>query len=89
MRKSTAGPAALTLLTALLNSFSEEMLYRAAPFAGLVPVIGSGQALWLMALWFGLGHYYGGIPSGVMGLVFAGALGLLFGKAMVDTRGIA
>jgi len=79
----------LALLAALLNSFSEEMLYRAAPFAGLVPVIGSGQALWLMALWFGLGHYYGGIPSGVMGLVFAGALGLLFGKAMLDTRGIA
>lgn len=79
----------LALLAALLNSFSEELLYRAAPFAGLVPVIGSGQALWLMALWFGLGHYYGGIPSGVMGLVFAGALGLLFGKAMLDTRGIA
>jgi membrane protease YdiL (CAAX protease family) len=79
----------LALLAALLNSFSEEMLYRAAPFAGLVPVIGSGQSLWLMALWFGLGHYYGGIPSGIMGLVFAGALGLLFGKAMLDTRGIA
>ncbi len=78
----------LALLAALLNSFCEEMLYRAAPFAGLVPVIGSGQALWLMALWFGLGHYYGGIPSGVMGLVFAGALGLLFGKAMLDTQGI-
>ena len=42
-----------------------------------------------MALWFGPGHYSGGIPSGVMGLVFAGALGLLFGKAMLDTQGIA
>lgn len=79
----------LALLAALLNSFAEEMIYRAAPFAGLIPVIGSGQALWLMAIWFGLGHFYGGLPSGVMGLVFAGLLGLLFGKAMLDTRGIA
>jgi membrane protease YdiL (CAAX protease family) len=79
----------LALRAAVLNSFNEEMLYRAAPFAWLVPVIGSRQALWLMALWFGLGHYYGGIPSGLIGLVFAGALGLLFGQAMLDTRGIA
>jgi hypothetical protein len=35
-----------------------------------------------MALWFGLSHLYGGIPSGVVECVFTGTLGLLFRKAM-------
>jgi len=75
-------------LAAVLNSFGEEMMYRAAPLSQLLPLVGAGQALLMTSLWFGLGHFYGGIPSGMAGLVGGSLLAMLFGKAMLDTRGI-
>jgi membrane protease YdiL (CAAX protease family) len=78
----------LILLSAALNAFVEEATYRAAPLATLLPAVGGKHALWLTALWFGLGHYYGGIPAGPIGLVQTGLLALLLGKAMLDTRGM-
>lgn len=78
----------LALLAAVLNSFGEEMMYRAAPLSQLLPLVGAGLALLMTSLWFGLGHFYGGIPSGMEGLIFAGLLAMLFGKAMLDTGGI-
>jgi membrane protease YdiL (CAAX protease family) len=78
----------LALLAAAINALGEEMMYRAAPLSQLLPVVGAGQALLMTSIWFGLGHYYGGIPSGMAGLVFAGSLATLFGKAMLDTRGM-
>jgi membrane protease YdiL (CAAX protease family) len=74
------------LLFAVLNAFNEEMTYRASMLATLEPVIGSRQAVWLAATFFGLGHYYG-VPYGVVGVVMASFLGWLLGKAMVETRG--
>lgn len=79
----------LAAIAAALNAFAEEFLYRAAPLSRLAPAIGAGQAVLLLAVWFGLGHFYGGIPSGAIGAIQAGAVGLLFGKAMIDTRGLA
>lgn len=86
--------AALSLLwmavaAAALNAFAEEVLYRAAPFSKLVSVIGGGNAVLLLAVWFGLGHFYGGIPSGPAGAFQAGLVALLFGSAMIETRGLA
>lgn len=78
----------LILISAALNAFAEEGMYRAAPLGTLLPVIGPRHALWLTSLWFGLGHYYGGIPSGPMGLVQTGLLAMLLGRAMLDTRGM-
>ena len=78
----------LILVCAGLNAFGEEAQFRAAPLATLLPAVGPGHALWLTALWFGLGHYYGGIPSGPFGLVQSGLLALLLGKVMLDTRGM-
>lgn len=80
--------APLILAGAALNAFGEEGMYRAAPLAVLLPAVGARQAIWLTAVWFGFGHYYGGIPSGPMGLVQSGLLAVLMGKAMVDTRGL-
>lgn len=54
----------------------------------LSPAVGPGQALWMTAVWFGLGHFYDAVPSGLFGFVQAGLLGLLLGKAMLDTRGM-
>jgi membrane protease YdiL (CAAX protease family) len=78
----------LILLSAGLNAFGEEVTYRAATLGILLPVIPQKHALWLTSLWFGLGHYYGGFPSGPVGLVQSGLLALLMGKAMLDTRGL-
>ena len=35
-----------------------------------------------------IGHFYGGIPSGPMGLVATGGVSLLLGRAMIETRGL-
>jgi membrane protease YdiL (CAAX protease family) len=75
-------------LAAALNAFAEEVLYRAGPLGPLARAVGPRAAIWILAAWFGLGHVYGGIPSGVMGLVMAGLLGLFWGKAMINTRGL-
>ena len=77
------------LLFALMNAFGEEMVYRAAPLSQLVPLISPGAANAITAVWFGLGHFYGGIPAGPVGAIQAGLVGLLFGKAMLETRGMA
>jgi membrane protease YdiL (CAAX protease family) len=77
------------LILALMNAFGEELAYRAAPLSQLWQVIGKGQALWMSALWFGLGHYYGGISFGAIGATFFTLVAVLFGKAMVETRGLA
>lgn len=81
--------APFILLFALMNAFGEEMAFRAGPLSQLWLVIGEKQAVWLTAVWFGLGHYYGGIPSGLMGALMSGLLGLLLGKVMLETKGIA
>lgn len=84
------GPLLPTVaLLALMNAFGEEMAYRAAPLAPLLPIVGGRQAIWITSIWFGLGHYYGGIPSGPAGAIASGLLALLFGRAMLATRGIA
>jgi membrane protease YdiL (CAAX protease family) len=76
-------------LAAALNAFAEEVLYRAGPLGPLARAVGPRAGIWILAAWFGLGHVYGGIPSGLTGFVMAGLLGLLWGKAMIDTRGLA
>ena len=78
----------LILLNAAMNAFGEEVTFRAATLGTLLPAISPRQALWMTSLWFGLGHYYGGFPSGPAGLVQSGLLALLMGKAMLDTRGL-
>jgi membrane protease YdiL (CAAX protease family) len=76
------------LLFAVMNAFGEEFVYRAAPLSQLWQVVGERQAVWLTAVWFGLGHYYGGIPNGPIGALLSGGIALLYGKAMIETRGI-
>jgi membrane protease YdiL (CAAX protease family) len=75
------------LLAAALNAFSEEMTYKASFLSVLENVVGRNQALWLMAAYFGIGHFYG-VPYGVIGVVMAGFLGWLLGKSMLETRGL-
>jgi membrane protease YdiL (CAAX protease family) len=76
----------VVLLFAVMNSFSEEMSYRASELAVLKGVVSNQQALLLTAVFFGIGHYYG-VPYGVIGVVMAGLLGWLLGKSMLETKG--
>ncbi len=75
------------LLAAALNAFNEEMTYKASFLSVLENVVGKDQALWLMAAYFGIGHYYG-VPYGVIGVLMAGFLGWFLGKSMLETRGL-
>jgi membrane protease YdiL (CAAX protease family) len=79
----------LAAIAALLNAFWEEVAYRAAPLSQLGRAVTPATSVLILAVWFGLGHYYGGIPSGPMGAVLTGAVALLFGRAMIETRGLA
>jgi len=75
------------LLAAMLNAFNEEMTYKASFLSVLEDVVGRQHALWLMAAYFGIGHFYG-IPYGVIGVLMAGFLGWFLGKSMLETRGL-
>ncbi len=75
------------LLAATLNAFYEEMTYKASFLAVLEGVVGKQQALYLMAAFFGIFHFYG-IPYGIIGVLMATFLGWLLGKSMLETRGL-
>ena len=75
------------LIAAMLNAFNEEMTYKASFLSVLENVVGRQHALWLMAAYFGIGHFYG-IPYGVIGVLMAGFLGWFLGKSMLETRGM-
>lgn len=75
------------LFTAALNAFNEEMTYKASFLSVLENVVGKKQALALMAVLFGVLHYYG-IPYGIIGVLMATFLGWLLGKSMLETRGL-
>jgi membrane protease YdiL (CAAX protease family) len=75
-------------IAALLNAFWEEVAFRAVPLSMLQRAVGPSMGVLMLALYFGLGHFYGGIPPAWMGLIAASAIGLLFGRAMIETRGL-
>jgi membrane protease YdiL (CAAX protease family) len=77
------------LILALMNAFGEELAYRAAPLSQFWEIVGKRQAIWMTALWFGLGHYYGGISFGAMGAIYITLTAVIFGKAMLETKGLA
>ena len=76
----------LILAGAAINTFSEEFLFRQVLLARLIPVLGVTQAIWLTALRFGVGHWFGN-PSGMTGVLLATVFGWFAARSMVDTRG--
>jgi membrane protease YdiL (CAAX protease family) len=77
----------VVILAAVMNAFSEEVLFRAVLLGPLAVVVGKSQALLLTAVLFGLWHFYG-VPYGVIGVIMSGILGWLLGKSMIETRGM-
>jgi hypothetical protein len=75
------------LLAAMVNAFTEEVAYKASFLSVLEDVVGKNHALWLMAAYFGIAHFYG-IPYGIIGVLLATFLGWFLGKSMLETRGL-
>ena len=76
----------LLIAGAAVNTFAEEFLFRQVLLARLVPIIGPAQAVWLTALRFGIGHWFGN-PSGPEGVLLATIFGWFAAKSMLETRG--
>jgi hypothetical protein len=76
----------VVLLMAAANAFNEEMTYKASLLSVLETPAGPRQALYMVAAFFGIGHYYG-VPYGVVGVLMAGFLGWLLARSMQETRG--
>ncbi len=64
------------------------MRSRAALLPLLYDVVGKHHSIMLTAFLFGMGHYFGGVPSGLEGFFIATALGWLYATMMLETRGI-
>jgi membrane protease YdiL (CAAX protease family) len=75
------------VLSAAINAFSEEFVYRTAPLAGLVEAVGKRHALVLLGAFFGLSHYYGS-PGGLTGVAMTAFYGWLLAKSIFETRGL-
>ena len=74
------------LVAAALNTFVEEFGWRSVLLVRSMPVMGPRRANWLQATYFGLSHYYG-TPGGLGGALMNIALGWMFGKSVMETRG--
>jgi membrane protease YdiL (CAAX protease family) len=83
----SVGLVLFAALCAVMNAFAEEFLYRSALLPQVLPVFGKGASLFLVAGWFGLGHYFG-MPMGITGVILTFIGGWVMGKAMVETRGM-
>lgn len=85
---SLGGQVPIIIFNASANAFYEEFISRAALLCILVPVIGKRSALAITVVFFGLGHYAGGFPNGILGVFMAGVLAYILGKSMLETRGM-
>ena len=83
----SVGLVLFAALCALMNAFAEEFLYRSALLPQVLPVLGKGRSLLLVAAWFGLGHFFA-VPSGITGVFLTAFGGWVFAKSMVETEGM-
>jgi membrane protease YdiL (CAAX protease family) len=72
--------------TSLLNAASEEFQFRSVLLARLRNAVPSAEAMLLIAVFFGLTHYFGQ-PGGWAGVLMAGIAGWIWAKSMIETRG--
>jgi hypothetical protein len=73
---------------AALAAFDEEMRNRATLLPLLCDVVGKNHAVMITAFFFGMGHYFGGVPSGIEGFFIAAVLGWLYAIMMLETRSV-
>lgn len=78
-------PAVLVL--AAMHSFAGEITYRVALLAPSHRVLGGEQAIWLMAGYFGISHYYSVFTGPISALLYV-LLGWVLGRAMLESKGL-
>lgn len=76
------------LFIGALAAFDEEMRYRASLLSYLYDVVGKNHSIMITAFFFGMSHYFGGVPSGAEGFFIAGGLGWLYATMMLETKGV-
>jgi hypothetical protein len=77
----------VVLLAAALNSITEEINYKASFLSVLESPVGPRQAVYMVAVYFGIAHFYG-VPYGVVGVVLAAFMGWILARSMQDTHGL-
>lgn len=75
------------ILFSLLNSFSEEVIYRLGVIVPLFGHIDTHYIMSISAILFGLPHLRG-MPNGIIGAFMAGFLGWILAKSVIETEGI-
>lgn len=82
-------PSLLPLIVplALVNSFSEGIVYRSSVLGPLKDVLPKDYLIVVAAAFFGTAHYYGA-PGGILGIVMSGLLGWYMCRSMVETQGL-
>lgn len=76
----------LIFLLALVNSFSEGVVYRSSVLGPLTEAIPKVYLVIVAAAFFGVAHYYGA-PGGILGIIMSGVLGWYMCRSMYETRG--
>ncbi len=71
-----------------MNAFTEEVIFRLS-YVSLVKHEGWDEkwALFLGTTVFGLVHYFGMAPKGIMGALMAGFLGWFLTKSILESKG--
>lgn len=76
----------LIVLLALLNSFSEGVVYRSSVLGPLKEVLPKDYIVIVASAFFGFAHYYGA-PGGILGIIMSGLLGWYMCRSMYETQG--
>lgn len=78
----------LILILSLMNSFTEEVVFRLS-YVTIVDDQGFSPklALFLGSAVFGVVHYFGMAPKGLIGALMAGFLGWFLTKSILETKG--
>ena len=77
----------IIVLFSIVNSFSEEMIYRFTINGNLSKILNPKTIFLISGILFGLPHYWG-FPTGVIGVIMSGLLGYILSKATHETQGL-
>ena len=77
----------IIVLFSIVNSFSEEMIYRFTINGNLSKILNPKTIFLISGILFGLPHYWG-FPTGVIGVIMSGLLGYILSKVTHETQGL-
>lgn len=78
----------LSIAFAVVNSLTEELLFRVVAIEGLTGHLADALIVLICAVAFGVPHFFGN-PGGLVGVIMAGFLGWLMATSIQQTGGLA